>query len=196
MQLGDSTAESGSNAGSNFSISRYTDAGAFIASPISINRSTGLVSFVGTTTIDAFGNLVASNNIQANGNGFKPGGGPWSATSDARIKTVTGDYGLGLDEVLALRPVSYVYKGNDTATEDGPSPHAQAAADGRTFVGLIAQEVEPIFPDMVMKGEGWIDGAPVDDLRSLDTGELIFALVNAVKTLTARVSELEAARGA
>ena len=40
----DTTAESGGNTGSNFGISRYTDAGVFIDSPIAINRATGLIT--------------------------------------------------------------------------------------------------------------------------------------------------------
>lgn len=39
----DSTAEGGSNAGSDFRINRYTDAGAFVDSPLTIRRSTGAV---------------------------------------------------------------------------------------------------------------------------------------------------------
>lgn len=39
-----SQAESGSNAGSNYSISRYNDSGVFIDSPIGITRSSGLVN--------------------------------------------------------------------------------------------------------------------------------------------------------
>lgn len=38
------TAESGSDAGSNFVVSRYDDSGVFISSPISITRSTGVVA--------------------------------------------------------------------------------------------------------------------------------------------------------
>ena len=40
----DTTAESGGNTGSNFGISRYTDAGVFIDSPIAINRATGVIT--------------------------------------------------------------------------------------------------------------------------------------------------------
>jgi hypothetical protein len=41
LQLGDSVAESGGNAGSNFSIFAYTDAGAYFGTPFSITRSDG-----------------------------------------------------------------------------------------------------------------------------------------------------------
>jgi hypothetical protein len=46
--FGDTTAESGSNVGSDFSISRYSDTGVLLATVLTIARSTGVVSF--TTT--------------------------------------------------------------------------------------------------------------------------------------------------
>ena len=126
------------------------------------------------------------------GVGIQPGGGPWAATSDARTKTVLGDYEQGLDDVLTLRPIRYVYRGNDT-TEDRTSPHAKVARDRTPFVGLVAQEIEAVFPGMVTKTPGIIDGRAVNDLRIVNTTELVFALVNAIKALAARVATLEAA---
>jgi hypothetical protein len=135
-----------------------------------------------------------TGSITVTGGGYKPGGGTWTAPSDARIKTVQGDYTQGLDAILALEPVVYTYKGNDAA-EGEASPHGRQAKAATPFIGLIAQAVELVMPEMVTQGEGWIDGVKVADLRVLDTTPLIFALVNAVKTLTARVEELEAASG-
>jgi hypothetical protein len=43
LDLGEATAEAGSNAGSNFQIVRYNDAGTNIGVPLTINRSTGVV---------------------------------------------------------------------------------------------------------------------------------------------------------
>lgn len=40
----DNSTESGANAGSNFVLNRYTDAGTFIDTPFSLNRSTGLLT--------------------------------------------------------------------------------------------------------------------------------------------------------
>ena len=149
---------------------------------------------------------------------FRPGGGVWNDSSDSRIKNVLGDYTSGLDEILALRPIRYTFKGNDTpkgkppenmqAVDDnndlikaevktvtvpyGNSPHHGAATSGKEFVGLIAQEAEVAMPETVTHREAMIDGEAVTDLRDLDSTPIIFALINAVKTLAARVEELEA----
>jgi hypothetical protein len=45
---------------------------------------------------------------------------------------------------------------------------------------------------MVTQGPGFIDGVEVDDFRTLDQSNLILALVNAVKELSARIETLEA----
>jgi hypothetical protein len=119
---------------------------------------------------------------------YKPGGGSWTATSDARIKTVTGDYVSGLTEITALSPVRFVYKGNDTDTADGASPHAGVVTE---FVGLVAQEAEAVMPELVTRRAGFINRVPVNDLRSLDPSALVFALVNAVRELADRVAALE-----
>jgi hypothetical protein len=165
---------------------------------------------VGSTAnvqLDGGSNFVA--NI-GGGAAIKPGGGPWTAPSDDRIKTVLGDYDKGLDDVLELRPVSFVYLGNDTRTADlggstaapsryscsapfPASPHYALAREAREYVGFIAQELERIFPAMVTKQAGFIDGLAVADLRQVNVGDLVYALVNAVKTLAARVAALEAA---
>ena len=120
----------------------------------------------------------SDNFTYTGGNAFKSGGGPWSAISDARIKTVEGAYMSGLAAVLALRPVEYRYKSD-------PS---------KLHVGLVAQDVEDVMPEMVTKGDGEIDGEKVTDLRTLDTTALIFALVNAVRELTAEIDALKAGR--
>jgi hypothetical protein len=56
---------------------------------------------------------------------------------------------------------------------------------------LIAQECEAAFPEMVSRRAAMIDDKPVTDMRDLDTGPLIFALVNAVKEMAARIEVLE-----
>jgi hypothetical protein len=47
----DESAESGANAGSNFMIRNYSDAGAYISTPLTITRSTGAVSLTGNLSV-------------------------------------------------------------------------------------------------------------------------------------------------
>jgi hypothetical protein len=152
--------------------------------------------------------LDGSGNVTILGTGSKPGGGAWADSSDARIKTVLGDYTSGLDAILALHPVRYSFKGNwrhappppiEGATGDGSDeldqhgPHDADADAGTEFIGLIAQEAEGPMPEMVSQQSAIIDGERVEDMRFLNTTALSFALVNAVKELTARVAALETA---
>ena len=51
--LGNGTAESGSNAGSNFDIYRYSDVGAVIDNPLTINRASGAVTLRGSQDASA-----------------------------------------------------------------------------------------------------------------------------------------------
>lgn len=244
MSLGNSTAESGSNVGSDFTLYRYADNGAFIGSVLNIARSNGYATLTGGMQLDAAltvhggggwafgwqqngtdafycgrmsGSSLITNVFELHTsfiasmvNALKPGGGPWGDTSDARIKNVAGNYTRGLDELLQLQPVRYTFKGNDQRVGEGPvladaeqqseegapyrdSPHYDVAVSGKEFVGLIAQDAEAAFPEMVTQRVGKIDGVEVSDVRDLDTAPLIFALVNAVKTLAARVEALEGA---
>jgi Chaperone of endosialidase len=151
-------------------------------------------------------------NFSVSGSPFCPAGGAWNASSDARIKTVHGAYPNGLDQILQLRPVVYTYKGNDTPTAelhaaqpDGietvphakgalPYPgsvHYQTASKQERLAGLVAQELEAIFPDMVTEVPGFIDGEATA-IKHVNPSNLVYALINAVQTLAARVEALEA----
>jgi len=52
-------AESGSNAGSNFSLISHNDAGGFLATPITVNRASGIVTFTPTPVV---GTMAAGDN--------------------------------------------------------------------------------------------------------------------------------------
>ena len=80
--------------------------------------------------------------------------------SDLRLKDDVQDLGYGLREVLRLRPVSYRWKD---------------ATLGRPTLGLIAQEVQPILPELVARGQ---DEA---GLLSLNYTGLVPVLIRAVQ---------------
>jgi hypothetical protein len=83
-----------------------------------------------------------SNNLTVYGNAYKPGGGSWSAASDVRLKKSVRPLKDTLDKLLRLRGVSFEWK----------EPEKQGNLTGPQM-GLIAQEVEEVFPE-------WIDMDP------------------------------------
>ncbi len=76
-QGANTTAESGSNAGSDYSIYRYSDAGSAIDAPLSITRSTGAVTLTGDLTVSK---ATAAINVTAS-----------SSDSEVRISKTNGN---------------------------------------------------------------------------------------------------------
>lgn len=123
--------------------------------------------------------------------------------SDERLKTVIGSYDRGLDELMQINPILFRLKGNDRGIvpdtiEDAATKQQELLAGpsirdtNKVHVGFVAQQVEPIFPELIQYHEGLIDGE-VSDIRYVDEGPwLTFALLNAVKQLNTRLSVLEA----
>lgn len=176
----------------------------------SVNGSVNMGFYVDTTQRMMIANFDGNNNATSNNmyiqNGSititnatagKPGGGPWADSSDPRIKKIHGTYDTGLDAIRQLRPVEYSFLGNEMthpASEDRPydeSPHALVAKEGIRFVGLDASDVESVMPEMVSRRKAYIDGEEIEDLRYLDTAPLAYALINAIKTLDARLAAIE-----
>jgi hypothetical protein len=60
LQLGDLSAESGVNVGSNFSLTALSDTGGILSTPLAIERATGNATFGGDLMVN--GNLTASGN--------------------------------------------------------------------------------------------------------------------------------------
>ena len=101
-----STAESGGNLGSNFSIFRYTDAGAFVDTPFGIDRSTGQLSApmgFGTLLIKPVSGSLAFNLDSGAGTNtvlyFKAGG----LTRWALIRNGTGESGSDAGSNFAIQ---------------------------------------------------------------------------------------------
>ncbi|MCZ7935725.1 tail fiber domain-containing protein [Agrobacterium leguminum] len=112
-----------------------------------------------------------------NGHALKPGGGSWDALSDKRLKDFNGIYERGLDEITALNPVRFHYKKNN----------AMRQPSDREFVGLIAQDVQPHFPEAVRKEK--------DGYYRLDTTPISFAIINAIKELKTENDQHRAENG-
>ena len=96
-----------------------------------------------------------------NGNGVATLTGTLFQNSDCRLKTKIKDLGYGLSEVLQLQPKQYFWKDREEQEQ--------------ASLGLIAQEVENIIPNIVHIG--------ADDKKTLSLSyiELIPVLINAIK---------------
>lgn len=136
----------------------------------------------GTKAIGSSGSMW--NTIHVN-NGFKPGGGSWSDSSDDRLKVTEAfrDYDVGLDTVMKLKPVYYKYNGEFGLPTD------------REFVGFRAQHLRRVAPEMVGSQEMY---GPDDDPNkkgtnrlTVDTSRLQFMLVLAIQELNTRLTALE-----
>jgi len=80
--------------------------------------------------------------LEVVGNAGKPGGGSWSTASDRRLKRDIRDLEGSLEQLLALRGVTFEYL-------DPESIHETAGER----VGMIAQEVRKVFPDWVHEAQ-------------------------------------------
>lgn len=88
--------------------------------------------------------------------------------SDVRLKNVYGDSNAGLKEIEALKIKNYVYKADKSKT-----PH----------VGVIAQELQKIFPNSVHKGS--------DGYLSITQEEMFYGLVKSIQELSAKNNQVE-----
>ena len=116
---------------------------------------------------------------------FKPGDGTWDFPSDARLKDVQGVFPHGLTTVQALpAPVVYTLNGK-----------AETPVDGTQYVGMIAQDVEPVAPFLLSTYEAKLDPSDADPttLYRMNESPILYLLINAVRELATRVEALEAA---
>ncbi|MEM8900756.1 MAG: tail fiber domain-containing protein [Bacteroidota bacterium] len=113
-----------------------------------------------------------AQNLSVNGSAGKPGGGAWVTFSDARVKENIQPFTSGLAEVLQIQPKSFSYNGK-----------GGYAKDGKTYYGIIAQDIQKIAPYMVEE----IETEDFSDQLSYDGTALSYILVNAIKEQQAEI---------
>lgn len=101
--------------------------------------------------------------------------------SDANAKTNITNLSNGLSIIKNLRPVSYNFAGNEART----GVHNQYTGNNAE-IGLIAQELERVLPNLVFTDE--------EGHKLVNYISLIPVLIDAVQTLQNEVDELKAAR--
>jgi outer membrane murein-binding lipoprotein Lpp len=110
-------------------------------------------------------------------------GTSWTSTSDRRLKENIRESGYGLDEVMRIPVYEYSYANTETA-------------DNR--VGLIAQEVYEVVPEVVSKGDDGeefdADSTPWGVDYAAMTPILIKAIQELQETVEAQQGEIDALR--
>ena len=127
------------------------------------------------------GNLTIFNgdlNVN-NGDVNVPGG--VVNTSDVRVKEDIRPFTEGLQQLAQIKTVKYRYNGK----ADTPA--------GKENIGIVAQEIEKIFPYMVKRKNKKLN--PEDQTESevlhFDTGPIMYVMINAIKELSEEVNKLK-----
>jgi hypothetical protein len=147
-----------------------------------------IAQYDGTTFTDRI--LLRSNgDFEVTAQAFKPGGGAWAVSSDARLKIDVVPLTGALDRLLQLVPVEYSYS--------NPNPAKRPA--GR-HIGFIAQDVAKVFPAWVATDDdGYLtvaaqgfEALTVESLRELQRQNAL--LQASLDALEARLAALESGR--
>jgi hypothetical protein len=122
----------------------------------------------------AIGTDTASYRLHVNGTAYATGAA--GALSDIRHKNNILNINAGLDAVMLLRPISYLWN-EELITDDG--------MQGLHF-GFIAQEVKEILPDVILEQNN------EEKTLGLKYNEIIPVLVKAIQEQQAQINELKA----
>jgi hypothetical protein len=147
------TPETGSDAGSDYVITRFDDSGSPLGAALFIERATGEVGINTTTpsyTLDVQGTIGGSGGLYHG--------------SDMRLKKRVRPIDGAVEKIDGLRGVRFEWRRDEFPAKNLP--------DGE-HIGLIAQEVEAVVPEVVAT-----DG---DGYKSVEYGNLVALLVEAVK---------------
>jgi hypothetical protein len=209
IQLGDGTVETGINTGSNFAITRYDDGGFEVDSPISIVRATGVV------TIPKLASTAVSGTVTMLPSGTSAGG--TSAVLGIGYAGGGTQYGISLRPTTDSTAALYFFNaansgvGNVTVTSTATSYNTSSderlkeafetfdagrivdntevysfawKSTGERSYGVSAQEANETFPQAVtyVKEQDW---------WGIDYSKYVPVLLQELKTLRARVAELE-----
>ena len=89
------------------------------------------------------------------------------APSDRRIKNIGDKFTAGVNELSKLDFFHYTFK-----TDEAKTPH----------VGVIAQDLQKVFPDAVTKGD--------DGFLRIRWEDMFYAAINAIKELNTKITEI------
>jgi hypothetical protein len=104
----------------------------------------------------------------------------WSTTSDRRLKKNIIDNNVGLEKLTQVQVRNFEYRIEDEITE---LPTHTAIKKEGVQLGVIAQELQAVLPECVKQESTGV--------LSVDTDNLTWYLINAVKQLKAEIDQLK-----
>ena len=136
-----------------------------------------------------FGTIYSSGDIATRAIAIDTAGNCYNASGSwvqfsarsTKLQESIAPYTTGLAAVTSLNPVTFQY-----------TQAVSFGADSPTHIGLLADEVEPIMPEIVGDATVAVDGVPTP-VGTILPGALVYALINAVKEVAQRLEAVEAA---
>ena len=216
LALGDGASEAGSNAGSDFIVRRYNDAGTFIDAPLTITRSTGVTTITSTAEINLRpganpgavvlqnpGNLVASIGailkIGFPGGGVQYGISMRPAADSTNMMMFYNAAGTSVGSISQTATATAFNTTSDARLKEdlqsfdaGPIIDATNVYDyawistGEREYGVIAQEAIEVYPQAVTHTV-----IPEGDNWGVDYSKYVPVLLQELKALRERVRVLE-----
>jgi len=114
-------------------------------------------------------NVRIPGTLSIGGNNVINNSGTWKTTSDRRLKNVGGEFTGGLDQIRELKTYNFTYK-SDKQNEP--------------MVGVMAQDLQQVFPDAVTKTEkGYF---------MIRKEDMFYAMINSIKQLDKMVQNFAA----
>ena len=137
---------------------------------------------------------TASDNVVEIGNNtnsmtYDLDGGDITVTSDVRTKKNIKGTKLGLEFINKLRPITYQTKPSSQYPKEFGIENPSKKSSGKTWDGLIAQEVKEAMDEMNVEFSGWEEG--VNTKQRLAYGKFVMPLIKAVQELSAEVKQLK-----
>jgi hypothetical protein len=166
------TAAAGITLGTGGSATKLFDNGTLTLAGATLTYSGGKFNFgSGAATVTCGRIEIGSGGLDCAGGGSfsgAVGAASFNSTSSRKYKTNIKDLTNGLNMLNRLRPVTFDWKNNKTHND----------------IGMIAEEVNEIFPTIVYKNS---DG----EIEGLEYGKLVTVLAAALKELSTEVQELK-----
>jgi hypothetical protein len=136
------------------------------------------------TAVSTSGKGSSSGFMNPNGGGMFQGNNnsSWSTSSDQRLKKNIVDNIEGLEKIVNIRVRNFEYRLPEEV--DPELKPTDAVIKSGVQLGVIAQELQQVCPDCVTEQSTGV--------LSVDTDEIFWHMVNAIKELSAQVTALQA----